>query len=351
MYRIGDLVMFKITDFKKVTRPVKGVWEIISVNVRDLKYTIKEVNNHIAEKNLMRMVVRAEEVFKLETYRDDDIKSLDVESMYPTNETLKEYFRRHITGGYLQADTNVVHKDESFTFYDIISKELILPKIERVLFNSPATIVFWGDGTKTVVKCMKEDIYNKETGFMYCVLKKAFGNKGYREAFKEFKKFDIAPDLRVKVDPVENYDDPSAPKFVKGDLVFRVSPADDNTIYYVANVLWSDSHKCWSYFLDDTEGFIIQDYEHNICKDKRAKWNEDLPKPNPNHKFGCLFDIGDIVRLKAGKKEFKVIGIRTEKYGKSIVNRYRIQSIDSDSKYTTYDVEKRLVLVKRGSQE
>lgn len=29
MYRIGDLVMFKITDFKKVTRPVKGVWEII----------------------------------------------------------------------------------------------------------------------------------------------------------------------------------------------------------------------------------------------------------------------------------------------------------------------------------
>lgn len=28
-----------------------------------------------------------------------------------------------------------------------------LPKIERVIFNPPATIVFWSDKTKTVVKC------------------------------------------------------------------------------------------------------------------------------------------------------------------------------------------------------
>lgn len=30
---------------------------------------------------------------------------------------------------------------------------LTLPKIERVIFNPPATIVFWDDKTKTVVKC------------------------------------------------------------------------------------------------------------------------------------------------------------------------------------------------------
>lgn len=29
----------------------------------------------------------------------------------------------------------------------------MLPKIERVIFNPPATIVFWDDKTKTVVKC------------------------------------------------------------------------------------------------------------------------------------------------------------------------------------------------------
>lgn len=27
------------------------------------------------------------------------------------------------------------------------------PKVERVLFNGPATILFWDDGQKTVVKC------------------------------------------------------------------------------------------------------------------------------------------------------------------------------------------------------
>lgn len=213
--------------------------------------------------------------------------------------------------------------------------------------------MFWEDGDKTVVKCMKEDIYDKEKGFVLCLLKKMLGKKSYREAIKKFKEFDIVPDLRVKVDPVENYEDPSAPKFKRGDLVFRVSPSDDETAYYVTNVLWSDSYKCWSYFLDDTKGFIIQDFEYNICNGitKRAKWNEDIPKPNPNHKFGCLFDIGDIVKVKHGKVNFKIINIRTEKYGKSIVNRYRIQAIDSPSKYTTYEVEKRLVLVKRGSQE
>lgn len=31
------------------------------------------------------------------------------------------------------------------------------PKVERVIFNGPATIVFWDDGEKTVVKCRECD--------------------------------------------------------------------------------------------------------------------------------------------------------------------------------------------------
>lgn len=51
-------------------------------------------------------------------------------------------------------------------------------KIEKVIFNDPATIVFWADGTKTVVKCGEEDVYDYQTGLLMCIAKKAFGNKG-----------------------------------------------------------------------------------------------------------------------------------------------------------------------------
>lgn len=50
--------------------------------------------------------------------------------------------------------------------------------IKDVIFNPPATIVFWEDGTKTVVKCNEADTYNKRTGLLLCVVKKHFGNTG-----------------------------------------------------------------------------------------------------------------------------------------------------------------------------
>ena len=59
--------------------------------------------------------------------------------------------------------------------------------IKKVIFNDPATIVFWFDGTKTVVKCKKGDFYDKEKGLAMAIAKRAFGNTGrYYEAFKKF---------------------------------------------------------------------------------------------------------------------------------------------------------------------
>ena len=59
--------------------------------------------------------------------------------------------------------------------------------IKKVIFNNPATIVFWGDGTKTVVKRQKGDRYDKEKGLAMCIAKKALGNKGnYCNVFKEW---------------------------------------------------------------------------------------------------------------------------------------------------------------------
>lgn len=57
-------------------------------------------------------------------------------------------------------------------------EELRRFQIQRVIFNNPATIVIWADGTKTVVKCQEGDVYSKETGLALCFAKKALGNTG-----------------------------------------------------------------------------------------------------------------------------------------------------------------------------
>lgn len=61
--------------------------------------------------------------------------------------------------------------------------------ITKVIFNYPATIVYWTDGSKTVVKCQDGDIFDKEKGLAMAIAKKTFGNKGnYCNVFKKFIK-------------------------------------------------------------------------------------------------------------------------------------------------------------------
>ena len=62
------------------------------------------------------------------------------------------------------------------------------PDIKDVIFNDPATIVFWSDGTKTVVKAENEP-FDREKGLAMAIAKKHLGNKGnYFEVFKKYLK-------------------------------------------------------------------------------------------------------------------------------------------------------------------
>lgn len=61
--------------------------------------------------------------------------------------------------------------------------------IEKVIFNDPATVVIWKDGTKTIVKCQEGDTYSKELGLAMCLAKKFLGNKGnFNDTFKKYLK-------------------------------------------------------------------------------------------------------------------------------------------------------------------
>ena len=67
----------------------------------------------------------------------------------------------------------------------------LLPGIKKVIFNNPATIVLWDDGTKTVVKLTYNidvyDSFDPEKGLAMAIAKKVFGNKG--NYYNEFKKW------------------------------------------------------------------------------------------------------------------------------------------------------------------
>lgn len=59
-----------------------------------------------------------------------------------------------------------------------------MPQIKDVKFNGPATIVFFDDNTKVVIKCNDTDIFDPEKAVMICVLRKALGMSG-----SQFKKW------------------------------------------------------------------------------------------------------------------------------------------------------------------
>ena len=48
--------------------------------------------------------------------------------------------------------------------------------INHVIFNGPATIVFWEDGKKTVVKRKNGDHDNRSMAIMYAIMKRMFGS-------------------------------------------------------------------------------------------------------------------------------------------------------------------------------
>lgn len=76
------------------------------------------------------------------------------------------------------------------------------PGIKKVIFNDPATIVLWDDGTKTVVKCSEGDTYSEWSGLAFCICKKLMGD----EFHKVFKHWCDRDDIRKPIYDVRHTD-------------------------------------------------------------------------------------------------------------------------------------------------
>lgn len=67
------------------------------------------------------------------------------------------------------------------------ANKLTFASIKRVIFNPPATIVFWSDGSKTVVKCSKSEAFDPEKGLAMAIAKRAQGNR--EDYYKDISKW------------------------------------------------------------------------------------------------------------------------------------------------------------------
>lgn len=75
-------------------------------------------------------------------------------------------------------------------YQEYFEEEMIM--IKNVMFNNPTTIVFWEDGTKTVVKADGE-AFDPEKGLAMAISKKYLGNQGnYWNEFKKWLSKDVS---------------------------------------------------------------------------------------------------------------------------------------------------------------
>ena len=62
----------------------------------------------------------------------------------------------------------------------------------KILIQGTATIIWWSDGTKTIVKCQKGDKMDPEKGIAMCVMKKFMGTNETHSNYLDFAKNAIA---------------------------------------------------------------------------------------------------------------------------------------------------------------
>lgn len=74
-----------------------------------------------------------------------------------------------------------------FSYPNLIPQKHV-PVAKQIIFNDPATIICWEDGTKTVVKVMEGDTFDEHYGVAMAFMKKMFGTSHFKKMIKKLSK-------------------------------------------------------------------------------------------------------------------------------------------------------------------
>lgn len=149
-------------------------WKVASIGIDDWSYEFPEITvelNAVLNPNIDGYFFNTDDIAKeLESKlnRSGDKMYIPMARHNEKTEYQKAFYRNIVNGMY---GSNPYYR----------------PEIKDVIFNDPATIVFWTDGTKTVVKCQDGDVFDPEKGLTMAIAKKVYGNKGsYCNAIKKW---------------------------------------------------------------------------------------------------------------------------------------------------------------------
>lgn len=86
------------------------------------------------------------------------------------------FVRNILSGSSLTYSTNTNGTDATVFTWDHNPNPNWKHIPKKIIYNGPATIVFWADGEKTVVKRSKKEKDNKYNAFCAALAKKIYGN-------------------------------------------------------------------------------------------------------------------------------------------------------------------------------
>lgn len=139
-------------------------WKVTSININGCSYASPEITvelNGVLDPNI-------DEYFGTEHINADDIaKELETKLNRSGDKVYNPMLRYRDQYAYYRNILNSIYGTNPY----------YRPEIKNVIFNDPATIVFWTDGTKTVVKCQEGDEFDPEKGLTMAIAKKIYGNK------------------------------------------------------------------------------------------------------------------------------------------------------------------------------
>lgn len=137
--------------------------------------------------------------------------------------------------------------------------------IKKVIFSGPCTIVFWADGTKTMVRAQEnETVEDKEKGLAMAIAKRVYGDKGnYNNIFKrwiygaEWKKKKRKIKKAIKL--ARKNDDPNYAEYLK-DLMHKDFDLAVTAANEYANKVNSDIYEF---------GKVLKEFVDNAFQGKR----------------------------------------------------------------------------------
>lgn len=127
--------------------------------------------------------VDGETMITLDTGHTFQFKSYDIYWDSASNAYIKKNGRYHqdaLDNAHYTAQAQAMYNR---TYEKEARAAMSTASIKNVIFAPPATIVYWSDGSKTVVKCSEKDVFDPEKGLAMAIAKRCGGNKGsyYKE--------------------------------------------------------------------------------------------------------------------------------------------------------------------------